>query len=853
VQLLERDDALATLAQARDAAARGEGRVAVVTGEPGIGKTTLVSRFLADAGERSRVLLGTCDDLSIPRPLAPLRDLAGSVSDPLTDALERGDDPAQIQRLLLDELAPASRPAVLALEDVHWADDATLDTITVLARRITQLGALLVLTFRDGEVPPDHPLRAALGTIRPDAVVYLPLEPLSREAIRVLADDDADAVHAATGGNPFFVSELLADGARGGDGDLPPSITNAVLARAARLSDDERRLLQLVSVVPGRVATSLLDAVMPDWPAAAEEPERRRLLSVEPRQVHFRHELARHAVRSSIPIAARRQLHAEILGALVEAEADPADILHHAEAAGADSVVAEYALVAARRAHALGSTREAYSHYRRATDFADLEPLPERALLFQDLATHAYLIGRPDLGREPIERAIELFREAGDVQGAGRCIRKRSRLQWFQGEAEAARASAREAVEFLEPDGESVELAFAYSNLSQLSMLRQDIDEAIRWGEPALEMATRLGDAYVRSHAMINLGSADVLRGPDVTERLLEAVDLADSAGEFHESVRGLTNLGYTLFTWHQPAQAREICERGHRYAIDHEMVVLMPYFQGMLTWLDLREGKWGQADRLEVPGTVTINQLLANTVLAERAVRRGDEDAEERLATVEQEALRAGEPSRLLPMHWLQAERALMAGAEPPLEGLRRLVAWNAGPYSALAAGCLVILGEEPGMTPVAPPAAAAMVARDWRAASDAYGAIGWAYDRALMLALCEEEDALTEALEIARTLEARPLIGWITERLRAQGLAVPQGRRRATRENPAGLTARQLEVLALLADGLSNARIAERLFLSTRTAEHHVAAVLGKLGAATRQEAGRRAEELGIYLQNT
>jgi len=248
---------------------------------------------------------------------------------------------------------------VLVLEDVHWADDATLDTITVVARRIGQLGAMLVLTFRDGEVQPDHPLRAALGTVRLDAIVYVPLPPLSRAAVAAPAGADADEVYAASGGNAFFVSELVA---RGSHGDLPPSITNAVLARTARLQPAARRLVELVSVIPNRVATTVLDAVMPEWPAAAEEPERRRLLVVEPRRVHFRHELARDAVRSSIPIAARRRLHAAVLDVLLAAEADPSDLVHHAEAAGADAVVGRYALVAARRAHALGSTREAFSH-----------------------------------------------------------------------------------------------------------------------------------------------------------------------------------------------------------------------------------------------------------------------------------------------------------------------------------------------------------------------------------------------------------------------------------------------------------------------------------------------------------
>jgi tetratricopeptide (TPR) repeat protein len=445
----------------------------------------------------------------------------------------------------------------------------------------------------------------------------------------------------------------------------------------------------------GRASTDLLDAVLPAWPDAAEEPERRQLLLVTPRSVHFRHELARHAVRNSIPIAARRRLHREILDVLLAEAADPADIVHHAEAAGADAVVGEYALIAARRAHALGSTREALAHYQRAADFAALHRVPERALLFQDLATLGYLNGRPDLAMKPIQRAIALFEAAGDVQGVGRCIRKRSRLHWFRGEAPIARQAAREAVHVLEPEGETPDLAFAFSNLSELFMLDQDYHTAVQWGERALELATRLGDDFVRSHALVNLGSADLLRGPDETQRLEAAVAFADAVNEPHESVRGLTNWASTLFTWHHPARARRMAARGEAYAVEREMHALVPYFHGMLAWLDIRQGRWESADRLDVPDEKTINTLLARTVLAERAVRRGDDDAQERLEDVTRDATKAGEPSRLLPVLWLHVERALLAGGPPPVDGLRALVERDAGPYSAQAAGALALLGE--------------------------------------------------------------------------------------------------------------------------------------------------------------
>src|SRR5262245_62112925 len=207
MQLLERDGALAALADAREAAAHGDGRVVFVTGEPGIGKTSLVTRFLEDLNGNARVLLGTCDDLSIPRPFGPLRDLVGSVAPDLEDALAEGA-PHDVHTLLIAELERPPWPTVLVLEDVHWADDATFDTITVLGRRIASLPALLVLTYRGGEAPPGHPLYGTLGAIRADDSVVLELGPLSERAVASLCGQNAAEVYAATAGNPFYVTEL---------------------------------------------------------------------------------------------------------------------------------------------------------------------------------------------------------------------------------------------------------------------------------------------------------------------------------------------------------------------------------------------------------------------------------------------------------------------------------------------------------------------------------------------------------------------------------------------------------------------------------------------------------------------
>jgi predicted ATPase/DNA-binding CsgD family transcriptional regulator len=854
VELLERHAALAALAEAYAAAARGEGRTVCISGEPGIGKTSLVRRFLDDLGGGARVLFGTCDDLSIPRPLGPFRDLAGSVSAGLEDALATDAAPHDIQDLLIAELERPPRPTVLVLEDVHWADDATLDSITVLGRRIGTLPALLVATYRSGEAPPGHPLHAAFGGIRRDDVVLLELLPLSRDAVAALAGDDADELYAATGGNPFYLTELLAarDAA-----ELPPSVANAVLARMSRLDAVARRLVELVSVVPNRIGTALLDEVMPGWSAAAEEPERRQLLEMDDEYLRFRHELARNAVLSNIPSVARRRLHAEVLDSLRASDADPADIVHHAEAAGAEDVVSEYALVAARRAAAFESNREAYSHYRRASDFAATMSALERADLLEELASAAYLVGRLEDAFSAVEGAIAIHRDLGDQAALGRCTRVLSRLHWFVGDGAPARAKALEAIAILEPLGESIELARACSGVAQLAMLAEDAEQALRWGQRALDLATRLGDESTRAHALVNIACTKVQLDPDETAALLEAHALADAAGEREDATRALGNLGYVLMSWAQPDAALRYAREALSYAERYEVHTYVSYITTALAWLRMRRGDWDEAERItrgEVERGITVVQLLAKTVLAELAVRRGDADARERVADLAAHADRTGEPQRMMPVVELTTELALTGGG--PITGERfgqlaeqmRAHGGLRGRFAVRLAGWAAVAGidiepERPASGPYA-----AMLRRDWPAAADAFGELGWVYDRALMLSLLDHESALAEALEIARGLGAAPLTKRVTARMRTLGLRVPHGPRKTTRANPAGLTARQLEVLALVTEGLTNAEIAERLVVSQRTAEHHVAAVLTKLGAATRREAVRRASELRL-----
>ena len=337
---------------------------------------------------------------------------------------------------------------------------------------------------------------------------------------------------------------------------------------------------------------------------------------------------------------------------------------------------------------------------------------------------------------------------------------------------------------------------------------------------------------------------------------LHEAHAVAHAANEPYEATRALNNISYTLMCWAKAPQAAQYAQRTIDYAVEHEVHNLASYATTTMAWLRLRAGEWDEAERTtqnEIDKNITVIQLLAQTVLAELAVRRGDADAAARLADLASHAERSGDLQRITPVIELSTEYALTRGERVPTDqfdrlaeraAIRGLAGWNAQRMSGWAAVAGIDLPWDGFTTPPY----AAMARRDWQAAADGFAEVGWVYDRALMLSMLDDETSLGEALEIARRLGAGPLTMQVTRRMRELAIRVPAGQRDSTRVNPAGLTARQLEVLALVADGLTNAEIAARLVVSQRTAEHHLAAVLTKLGVKTRREAARRASELGL-----
>jgi DNA-binding CsgD family transcriptional regulator/tetratricopeptide (TPR) repeat protein len=856
--LLERDAQLSVLVAAVAAAAGRRGSTALVTGEAGIGKTTLVRAFADRVRGRSRILRAACDDLVTSRTLGPLHDAAAGTHGPLAAALAGHAGIDAVFGALLDELAVGS-PTVLVVEDVHWADDATLDVLAYAGRRIEPIGAVLVLTARDDELGPDHPLHRLRGALAGSPVHRLALAPLSRGAVRSLAAGsgrDAGALHALTRGNPFFVAEALA----APPGEVPASVKDAVLARAGRLDPAARDALERLSVVPSHVATELAARLLDGELGVLAAAEATGILEVRPDRLAFRHELARRVVESSLPELRRRQLNAAVVAAL-RAEPHPARarLMHHAVAACDVDTLLEAGPAAAREAALAGAHRQALAHLEAVAPHLGRLAPRARAAVLDDLGWELYNAHRFREAVDAGRAAAELYAELGDPVAQGLCLVRVSRHLFMDGETDAAEACAGRAVAILEATGDDAALAHAMLYQGAILALTDGGGTARTVLERARALARRATQPELAALSDNYLGIARVEGGdPEGVEQVRASIAAALDGGHFEAAARGYTNLAELLLRTGRLDELERCVadglaftrERGfgsHAYNLEVHRCLLL-----------LHRGDWDGAERglgELVDAVAEPGMLYAYSVpwLGRLLARRGDPAAGALLAEAWEQATRTRLLLNLAYAGIARVEWAWLTGAPEVAADVGERVREHLGhPGAAPFRGELERYLARAGLPAVVvsgcPPAWAAGLRGDWRGAAAGWRELGDPYEEALELAESGEPEPTAEGARILAGLGARPAAALAHERLRTMGAPVPRGPRATTRANPAGLTQRQLAVLGLLREGMTNAEIADHLVLSVRTVDHHVAAVLGKLGVRSRHEAADVAQRLGV-----
>ena len=591
------------------------------------------------------------------------------------------------------------------------------------------------------------------------------------------------------------------------------------------------------------------------------------LVDVGDRSFSFRHELARAAIYDAVPAPRKGELHARTLAALQSMPrplGDLALLAHHAEAAGDRHAVLRFAPEAARRAATLRAHRESAAQYDRALRFAENLPPRERAELFEACSYECYLTGNVKKAIKLRREALQIWRELDERLREGDALRWASRLSWFVGRNDEAVAAAEEALTVLSDQPPGRELAMALSNRAQLHMLAAENELAIVWGERAMALAQALDETEIYVHALNNAGTArltvEEAQGRIDLERSLA---LAEAAGLEEHAARAYTNLSWHAVHVHDFTRANAYFDAGIAYATDHG---LDPWRLYMLSWrayLRLFEGDWSAAEadasRVLTFRTATeINRIAALTVQGLLRARRGDPNAEELLNEALALAVSTGELHRLGPVRlarseaaWLKGDHALAAlEARAVLDLTHRVGSrWDVGElYLWLArAGSLDAIGSPVDSSGLPEPHGHAL-AGNWAASASAWRALGCPYETALAL-LDGDETALREALALFKSMDARSAEAIAMRRLRDLGVRkIPRGPRPATRANPASLTARELQILPLLAAGRQNAEIADHFFLSAKTIDHHVGSILAKLGVHARGEVAAAARQLGI-----
>jgi DNA-binding NarL/FixJ family response regulator len=859
-RLLEREAPLETLGGAVRDAAAGRGSLVLVGGEAGIGKTSLVRALRERVADEVAFLVGACEPLSVPAPLAPLRELADAAGAGDLTGLD-GADRLVLARALLEALA-ARAPAVAVIEDAHWADPTTLDVVRLLARRIEQEGIALLMTYRDDEVAANPELRQLLGDLATSpAARRLALKPLSESAIGELAAPsglDPQRLSRITGGNPFLVVETIAAGDH-----LPGTVRDAALARAGRLSESARRVVDAAAVIGQRVPPALLEAVAPGSAADVEEALARGVLVADADVLGFRHELMREAIETSIPPPRQAGLHARVLEALLKqpgAGSDNARLAHHAERAGMVADACGYAARAMADAQRLGALREVSLQAERALRLGvGLDPAERFHLLVQRARAMNFVDTRLEEALAPAEEAIALAREMQDPAREGRALMTLAYPLWSLDRVAEARAAAMQAVELLERTDDLEGLARAQSTLIRMEATAFDPERAIELGPRALELAAEAGLEEIRIDAAISVALARGHRGePEALHALGEALRAARRAALPIQTIRTYVNLVYVgvalrrhVFVDEITREALAVCDE-HQSTIPRNAIELYRArsridrgrLQEALAFVSRTDLDWA-AEKLHARATAA----LLRARLGEPEDPGALEDAWEGMQRVPEGSRHCALRVMLVEAAWLTGDHAV---AQAHLREARDSPATRrfARPASDLALWA-AREGIELAPPENAPEAVLLELDGDWRGAIRAWKELEAPFEAALA-ALRGSDRAAAGALAELKRLGAAGTARAFTRERAALGARTPRGPRRSTLAHPAGLTRREQEVLDMLATGATNPAIAAGLHLSERTVAHHVSAVLGKLGASNRLAAVEQARARGLLAQD-
>ncbi len=850
--LLERENSLNELNRAFSNLLIGNGSVVMVSGEAGIGKTSLVEMFTRQLENKANVLWGTCDALFTPRPLGPLYDIASQLNTGLLNLLDDRVVRTKIFTKFHKDLQESRDMNVLIIEDIHWADESTIDLIKFLGRRVNKSRFLLVTTFRDDEIGIDHPVKLLFGDLLQKNVIRIKLLPLSESSVNILAGKYGKSVpdlYKKSSGNPFFINEILENS----DARIPISIRDAVLSKLSRLNKETRNFIELASVVPGKIKKEFAKRLTNFDEDIIEYAVDSGFIKIDSTGILFRHELVRLAVEETLSALKKERFNSLILSFLLQENAEknlPA-IVHHAISANDKTMVLKYTPLAAAQAEILLAHREAALHYSRLLKYSDHLSLTDLVKYIEKYAYQCYLTNQHEEALKARKQALQIWEKMNDLLQVGNTYRWLSRISWFLGNKSEADTYANEAIKFLQKFPGSDELAMAFSNRSQLYMLSDNQKDAVRWGEKAINISEKNKNFEILSHALNNVGTSLIINSynPEGERKLLRSLEIALKNELEEHAARAYTNLGCRATETRYYKKAEKYFLDGINYCNEHDLDSWALYMQAWLARVYLETGRWNESGDtaqkvLGINRISVVSKIPALTTLGWLRLRRGDPEAITVLKEVKELAVRADELQRIGPVAialleaaWLYennkeflefgqtAHRMAAEHKNYRVLGQTSFWLWKSG---------LLKRADRNIFKPYLN-----QINGNWKSAADYWKKYNNPYEEALALS-DGNNAAMFRALEIFKKLGANPAIEKLQLKMRKKRIKrVPRGPNSTTSKNPMGLTNRQFEVLNLLATGLSNNTIAEKLFISPKTVDHHISAIFSKLNIHSRTEA--------------
>lgn len=862
MELIERDSFLTALRSEFENVSGGEGHSIFVSGEAGIGKTSLINAFCNEVKNKCNIYQGICDALFTPRPLAPLYDVLLQLGKTIPEGNIDSTNRTAFFTNFLYELNDRSKVTLIVFEDIHWADEATLDFIKFFARRITQLRCLFILTYRDTEIHSGHPLRTITGQLNPGSFTRIELLPLSKQAVEKMAEErgyNGEDVYRITNGNPFYVTEILASYSEG----VPDNIKDSILSVYNKMNESTKHVWEVLSVLPAPFEMDYLDKMDASYLPAVQNCINSKILIVENQRILFKHELYRRTIESSLSPLARVALNKKILELLLESfEENHATerIIHHAKNANEYDLVVKYAPIAARQAASVGAHIEAARLYLTAIEYYQGNDDDILLSFYESYAYECYLTNQ---AREAIiytNRALDIWKKKNDTEKIGNSMRFLSRLWWWSGNWNRAESFAKEAIEMLNGQPSSKAKAMAYSNLAQLKMLTEKLNECLYWGEKAIVIAKELNDEETLSHALNNVGTVQMTHGSPGKgyELLQQSLGIALKNSHNEHAARAYTNLACNCVMLKNYEEAEKFFAEGILYCEERDLDSWASY---MLSWkarLKLETGHWREAYNiaeglLKNETQSPVIKIIVLVIVATIKMRRGEVDALHQLMEAKTIASESVESQRILPVlcalleyEWitgslviddktLDTVKTRITGSET-IYGNEEFVFWLKKARKQKLSPKNIQVGHEKNGQPSALKAAAF-----WER-------IGNPYEQALALFETSDENK-RKAISIVQRLGATAVCERMKFEMRRSGIKnIPRGARKTTQSNPEFLTDRELDVLRLLREGLHNKEIATRLFISAKTVDHHISSILYKLEVNSRTKAVHEAAKLGI-----